>query len=187
MHHDIVLAFRDLSSLRTHFWPFTEVVRRIRREVTRKNWNEAEPRIAQTPELEKSKQLRNSVVTAGSNSRRPRRRTPYKRDLEEFFERLVPEDADYFTHPVLFLGVQASPRCPGFRDSAARGSFSTCRRPMVKAYELGGMNPSAGLIHIVADLDASLPSPYPAPASKVTVTLYDWLEADPLRSGSVSI
>ena len=85
-----------------------------------------------------------------------------------------------------FLGVHASPRCPGFRDSAARGSFSTCRRPMVKAYELGGTN-AAGLIHIMADLDASLPSVYPAPASKVTTTLYAWLEADPLRSGSVSI
>jgi hypothetical protein len=47
----IVLAFIDLSSLRTHFRPFTEVVRRIRREVTRKNW--AEPRIAQTPRFGK--------------------------------------------------------------------------------------------------------------------------------------
>src|SRR5215471_7812067 len=47
----IVLAFLDLSSLRTHFWPFTEVVRRIRREVTRKDWGE--PRIAQTPRLGK--------------------------------------------------------------------------------------------------------------------------------------
>ena len=34
----IVLAFRDLSSLRTHFWPFTEVVRKIRRKVTREIW-----------------------------------------------------------------------------------------------------------------------------------------------------
>jgi len=33
------LAFRDLSSLRTHFWPFTEVVRKIRRKVTRKIWS----------------------------------------------------------------------------------------------------------------------------------------------------
>jgi hypothetical protein len=33
----IVLAFRDLSSLRTHFRPFTEVMRKSRREVTRKN------------------------------------------------------------------------------------------------------------------------------------------------------
>jgi hypothetical protein len=32
----LVLAFFDLSSLRTHFWPFTEVVRKIRAEVTRK-------------------------------------------------------------------------------------------------------------------------------------------------------
>jgi hypothetical protein len=32
----LVLAFFDLSSLRTHFWPFTEVVRKIRVEVTRK-------------------------------------------------------------------------------------------------------------------------------------------------------
>src|SRR5712671_1195164 len=31
----IVLAFRDLSSLRTHFRPFTEVMRKSRREVTR--------------------------------------------------------------------------------------------------------------------------------------------------------
>src|SRR5437868_14337448 len=30
------LAFRDLSSLRTHFWPFTEVLRKIRSGVTRK-------------------------------------------------------------------------------------------------------------------------------------------------------
>ena len=28
--------FFDFSSLRTHFWPFTEVMRKIRREVTRK-------------------------------------------------------------------------------------------------------------------------------------------------------
>jgi len=32
----LVLAFFDFSSLRTHFWPFTDVVRKIRREVTRK-------------------------------------------------------------------------------------------------------------------------------------------------------
>jgi hypothetical protein len=32
----IVLGFFDFSLLRTHFWPFTEVVRKIRREVTRK-------------------------------------------------------------------------------------------------------------------------------------------------------
>jgi len=56
---------------------------------------------------------------------------------------------------------------------------------MVKAYELGGTLPAAGLIHIMAELD--LPIAYPAPASKVTITLYAWLEADPLRSGSVSI
>ncbi len=31
-----VLAFFDFSSLRTHLWPFSEVVREIRREVTRK-------------------------------------------------------------------------------------------------------------------------------------------------------
>ena len=37
----IVLAFRDLSSLRTHFWPFTEGVRKIRREVTRKGSEES--------------------------------------------------------------------------------------------------------------------------------------------------
>jgi hypothetical protein len=33
----VVLAFFDFSFLRTHFWPFTEVVRKIRREVTRKD------------------------------------------------------------------------------------------------------------------------------------------------------
>jgi len=33
----IVLALFDFSLLRTHFWPFTEVVRKIRREVTRKD------------------------------------------------------------------------------------------------------------------------------------------------------
>jgi hypothetical protein len=32
----IVLAFRDLSSLRIHFRPFTEVMRKGQREVTRK-------------------------------------------------------------------------------------------------------------------------------------------------------
>jgi hypothetical protein len=32
----LVLAFFDFSSLRTHFWPFTDVMRKIRREVTRK-------------------------------------------------------------------------------------------------------------------------------------------------------
>jgi hypothetical protein len=29
-----VLAFRDLSLLRTHFWPFTEVLQEIRRGIT---------------------------------------------------------------------------------------------------------------------------------------------------------
>jgi len=33
----IFLAFFDFSSLRTHFWLFTQVMRKIRREVTRKN------------------------------------------------------------------------------------------------------------------------------------------------------
>jgi len=33
----IVLAFFDFSLLRTYFWPFTEVVRKIRREATRKD------------------------------------------------------------------------------------------------------------------------------------------------------
>ncbi len=33
----VVLAFFDFSLLRTHFWPFTEVVSKIRREVTRKD------------------------------------------------------------------------------------------------------------------------------------------------------
>jgi len=31
------LAFRDFSLLRTHFWPFTEILRKIRPEVTRKS------------------------------------------------------------------------------------------------------------------------------------------------------
>ena len=56
---------------------------------------------------------------------------------------------------------------------------------MVKAYELGGGATAAGLIHIMAELDASLPSLYPAPAFKVTITLYAWLEDDPLGSASV--
>src|SRR6266576_4275326 len=34
----IVLAFRDLSSLRTHFWPHTEVLQEIRPDITRKVW-----------------------------------------------------------------------------------------------------------------------------------------------------
>ena len=55
---------------------------------------------------------------------------------------------------------------------------------MVKAYELGGTN-AAGLIHIMAELD--LPIAYPAPAFKVTITLYAWLEDDPLGSCIVSI
>jgi hypothetical protein len=32
----LFLAFRDLSSMRTHFWPFTGVLSEIRFEVTRK-------------------------------------------------------------------------------------------------------------------------------------------------------
>ena len=35
----VVLAFRNFSSLRTHFGPFTEVLRRICWFVTRKNAN----------------------------------------------------------------------------------------------------------------------------------------------------
>ena len=31
------LAFFDFSLLRTHFWPYTEAVRKIRREVTRED------------------------------------------------------------------------------------------------------------------------------------------------------
>ena len=31
------LAFRELFILKTHFWPFTEVMRKIGREVTRKS------------------------------------------------------------------------------------------------------------------------------------------------------
>src|SRR5437764_12639988 len=34
----VVLAFRDLSSLRTHFRPFTEVLQEIRPDITRKVW-----------------------------------------------------------------------------------------------------------------------------------------------------
>ena len=55
---------------------------------------------------------------------------------------------------------------------------------MVKAYDLGGMT-AADLIHIMAELD--LPTLYPAPAFKVTITLYAWLEDESLGSGSVSI
>src|ERR1043166_2522841 len=40
----IVLAFRDLASLRTHFWPFTEVVRKVRLEVTWKTWEPLQTR-----------------------------------------------------------------------------------------------------------------------------------------------
>src|SRR5436190_7768781 len=39
----LVLAFFDFSSLRTHFWPFTDVMRKIRREVTRKVVDAAVP------------------------------------------------------------------------------------------------------------------------------------------------
>jgi hypothetical protein len=39
------LAFFDFSSLRTHFWPFTDVVNKIRREVTRKMQRTCKPRI----------------------------------------------------------------------------------------------------------------------------------------------
>ena len=31
------VAFREISFLKTHFWPFTDVVRKIGREVTRKS------------------------------------------------------------------------------------------------------------------------------------------------------
>ena len=41
----LVLAFFDFPSLRTHFWPFTDVVRKIQREVTRKMQKTLEPRI----------------------------------------------------------------------------------------------------------------------------------------------
>ena len=33
----VVLAFFDFSLLRTHFWPFTEGVRKVRLEATRKD------------------------------------------------------------------------------------------------------------------------------------------------------
>jgi hypothetical protein len=61
------LAFIDLSSLRTHFRPFTEVVRRIRREVTRKDWGE--PRIARTPRLGKIETTKDPDVTAWTEQR----------------------------------------------------------------------------------------------------------------------
>ena len=32
----VLLAFFGFSPMRSHFWPFTEVMRKIRREVTRK-------------------------------------------------------------------------------------------------------------------------------------------------------
>jgi hypothetical protein len=69
----LFLAFFDLSSLRTHFQPFTEVVRRIRREVTRKNWKADEPRIAQTPRIGKNR----TNSGRGFNGARLPRRTPY--------------------------------------------------------------------------------------------------------------
>ena len=55
---------------------------------------------------------------------------------------------------------------------------------MVKAYELGGTNVPC-LIHIIAELD--LPTLYPAPAFKVTITLYAWLKADALGLANASI
>ena len=47
----IVLAFFDSSLLRTHFWPFTGVLQEIRREVTRKVWENVRraPSYARTP------------------------------------------------------------------------------------------------------------------------------------------
>ncbi len=35
----VVLAFFDFSLLRTHFWPFTELLQRIQRDITRKHVN----------------------------------------------------------------------------------------------------------------------------------------------------
>ena len=52
----LFLAFRDLSSLRTHFRPFTEVVRRIRLEVTREIGRQMNRGLRRRHELEKSKQ-----------------------------------------------------------------------------------------------------------------------------------
>jgi hypothetical protein len=47
----LVLAFFDSSLLRSHFWPFTEVVRKIGRQVTRKVWKSSEePRITRIGE-----------------------------------------------------------------------------------------------------------------------------------------
>jgi len=37
----VVLAFRDFSSLRSQFWPFSQVLRKIWRFVTRKVWRTA--------------------------------------------------------------------------------------------------------------------------------------------------
>ena len=38
----LVLAFRDFSSLRTHFWPFIEVLSEIQPEVTPNFWRTVE-------------------------------------------------------------------------------------------------------------------------------------------------
>ena len=38
----LVLAFCDIPSLRTHFWPFTRVLSEILPEVTRKVWKTAD-------------------------------------------------------------------------------------------------------------------------------------------------
>jgi len=42
------VAFRELSFLKTHFWPFTEVMRRIRPEVTKERRTNERPIIINT-------------------------------------------------------------------------------------------------------------------------------------------
>ena len=48
----LVLALFDFSSLRTHFWPFTEVLRKIWRLVTRKVAETHEPRMTRMSRMD---------------------------------------------------------------------------------------------------------------------------------------
>ena len=54
------LAFFDFSSLSTHFWPFTHVMRKIRREVTRKMQRACKPRIARISQMTSLRRARRS-------------------------------------------------------------------------------------------------------------------------------
>jgi hypothetical protein len=65
----LFLAFLDLSSLRTHFWPFTEVVRRIRREVTREIEREMNRGLRRQRELGKIGTTKIEMQRAGLNGR----------------------------------------------------------------------------------------------------------------------